>query len=101
VAAELNVSTTSNQHIAKSETPGHPFSYAMLLPLAFVGYIGLGNRKLRSATMCVFLAALVGISGCRRTEFVRRGTPAGTYTIQVTGASANSVQATTLTLVVR
>ena len=106
----LTIQTTANTHAALIHRSF--YAYASWLPLAGLFGMALATmpRKRRRASaillvmLCVFgLALLIGCGTDHHNPPApppNNGTPAGTYTITVTGTSANVIQTTTFSLTV-
>jgi uncharacterized repeat protein (TIGR03803 family) len=76
-----------------SSLSGSPLSFAVCLPL--LGLLGIGNRfgsrqtKIKALLLgCVFFAGIVLQMACGGSSIHSSGTPAGSYTITVTGTSS-------------
>jgi hypothetical protein len=96
----------------KPTTPLRPLwliSFVMLLALTTISLAKFGKQATRRlipiAAFAVLLISVGYISGCSGGGFPRVGsntsTPAGTYTVTVTGTSGTDVHTTTVTLVVQ
>ena len=102
--------TTTARPVTTSLWPGSRVWYAAFLPvsgLAFLG-LGVGTRRKRLMTallLCVGLGGVFFMVACgssnKATPTVNQGTPAGTYTITVTGTSGSASHGATTVLVVQ
>ncbi len=115
--APVTVSTTANtQRLAALFTdrrPGALLAFGLLIPALLLGAGGLSKQQRQKMLVCclavlvlggcLFQAACGGGSSSTSTPPPSGGTPAGTYTISVTGASGSvtGVQAPALTLTVQ
>ncbi len=104
----LNISTTPRPVTTGSLFRGHAF-YATWLPVGGLSLLGLGvgtNRRRRRWLGLAVLGVLAGIlflqPGCGSSSpaTTSGGTPAGTYTITITGSSGSVSHNTTVRLVV-
>ena len=96
----------------KPTTPLRPLwliTFVMLLSLATASLAKFGKRATRRlipiAAFALFLISISYVSGCSGGGFPRVGsntsTPAGTFTVTVTGTSGTDAHTTTVTLVVQ
>lgn len=102
--------TTTARPVTTALWHGSRIWYAMFLPvsgLAFLGF-GFGGRKKRVLGGLLLLLGLCGIvfmlacgSSRKSTPTVNQGTPAGTYTVTVTGTSGSASHGATTVLVVQ
>jgi hypothetical protein len=96
--------------LAPNPRSGGP-SYATFLPICAIALLGLrvgGSRKrliLTSSLLIGFFALILFQVGCggssTKTPAATTGTPAGTYTLTVTGTSGSASRTTTLQLIVQ
>jgi uncharacterized repeat protein (TIGR01451 family) len=114
----LTINSTARTAIV-TDSPGGPRSYKPLLPLLFLLLSALAGASLwhrlvpgksfkpaLALSGLLLLAALSGCGGGRGEappQIVQnaQGTPAGTYSITVTGTSPNGTNSTTVTLIVK
>jgi len=103
--------TTSGQSARVTSRSGGRLSYALWLPLlglVSIGSLGSKQRKIKTmllgCMLCLFVASQVACGGSS-TSSGNRGTPAGAYTITVTGtsgaATGSLVRSTSATLQVQ
>ena len=113
-SAQTDVTLTIRTTAATTAALDHPrIFYAMWLPFAGLGFLGMifmaaparRRRALASVLTVLAIAMLAFLSACggggaTRTPQTIAGTPAGTYTITVSGTSGNLTQTTTFSLTV-
>jgi hypothetical protein len=108
VSSQLTISTTARPVTTTSLHSGSLLWYAAFLPIS--GLALLGRTRGRKRMMIFFLLATLfaGVlfqvacgSGSKTSPTVNPGTPAGTYTVTVTGSSGSASHGTTVTLVVQ
>jgi hypothetical protein len=106
VTAQLAIATTARPVTTAGWWHGG-LVYAMWLPIGAIAMFGSGPRRRRwlGAFFIVTLVAFVGLQmGCGSdsvTPPTTVGTPAGTYTVTVSGSSGSASRTTTLTLIVQ
>jgi hypothetical protein len=108
VSSLLTISTTARPVTTTSLHPGSFLWYAVFLPIS--GLALLRRTGAKKGTMIFFLLATLfaGVlfqvacgGGTKATPTVNPGTPAGTYTVTVTGTSGSASHGTTVALVVQ
>ena len=106
----LNVNTTARPPTTAAKSRSGGLSYATWLPIAAIALLGLkvgGSRKrliLTTGMLIGFFALILFQAGCggsSTTPAATTGTPAGTYSVTVTGTSGSASRTTTLQLVVQ
>ena len=114
----MTVTTTARGLAETMRTPFNPggpnrpmwlIALALALALTSLGFAKLGRRSVRRlipiGAFALLLISAGYLSGCAGSGFPKvgsnLGTPAGTYTITVTGTSGTDVHTTTVTLVVQ
>jgi hypothetical protein len=112
------VTTTARGLAETMRTPFNPggpnrplwlIASVLALALTSLGFAKLGRRSIRRlipiGAFALLLISAGYLSGCAGNGFPKvgsnLGTPAGTYTITVTGTSGTDVHTTTVTLVVQ
>ena len=104
--SSLAINTTMRPLTTAQVTPGNPL-YGAWLPVAGIALLGLGGSRRRVITGIllggVFAFALLQ-SGCgssKKTTPTPTGTPAGTYTINITATSGGATRTVPVTLIVQ
>nr|HEV7954572.1 hypothetical protein [Candidatus Acidoferrales bacterium] len=114
----MTVTTTARGLAETMRTPFNPggpnrplwlIAVVLALALTSLGFAKLGRRSVRRlipiGAFALLLISAGYLSGCAGSGFPKvgsnLGTPAGTYTITVTGTSGTDVHTTTVTLVVQ
>jgi beta-propeller repeat-containing protein/uncharacterized protein DUF11 len=105
----LNIATTARPVTTGSLARGHLF-YAMWLPVGGLSLLGLGvgagykRRRWLAGTLLGLLAGIILLQGAcgssSSSPAATGGTPAGNYTITITGASGSVSHNTTVQLIV-
>ncbi|HWR15266.1 MAG TPA: hypothetical protein VN577_10575 [Terriglobales bacterium] len=106
--ATLTITTTAASSASVRSTGRNLFALWLGLPFGAIGFVLL-DRKRRSlallvitfATMCALSACGGGGGGTTNPPTFRPGTPAGTYTITVTGTGSTIVKQANFTLTVQ
>jgi uncharacterized protein DUF11/beta-propeller repeat-containing protein len=108
VSSTLTITTTARPVTTSSLRSGSGLWYALLLPVAGLALVGLGagrqHRKLMGLLLGLVLGGVLFQAACgggTSTPPTTGGTPAGTYTVTVTGTSGSASHASTVTLVVQ
>jgi len=107
----LVISTTPRVTTTASNSPGRGLFYASWLPITGIAFLGIGvgsrlrpGRRVLGGLLFVVVATLVllqpACSG-HSNSTTTTGTPAGTYTVNVTASSGSFSQTTPITLVVQ
>jgi hypothetical protein len=107
----LVISTTPRVTTTASNSPGRGLFYASWLPITGIAFLGIGvgsrlrpGRRVLGGLLFVVVATLVllqpACSGHSNSS-TTTGTPAGTYTVNVTASSGSFSQTTPITLVVQ
>jgi hypothetical protein len=106
VTAQLAIATTARP-VTTAQGWHWGLLYALCLPIGGMALLGSGSRK-RKWTAGLFIVALVAFVGLQMgcgsesaTPPTTTGTPAGTYTVTVSGTSGTAPHTTTLTLIVQ
>jgi hypothetical protein len=109
--ATLTLTTTGGSAALTPTRITRPFLYAFCLPMLGLAFAGFGfakplqrNRGLAKAVLCFsLLTAVLFQAACGGNNRNRgmHGTPAGTYTITVTGSAGSTQRSTTTTLTVQ
>ncbi len=107
----LVISTTPRVTTTASTAPGGGLFYASWLPITGIAFLGLGvgsrfgrGRRVLGGLLFVTLATLILLQpacGGHSSSTTTSGTPAGTYTVNVTASSGSFSQTTPITLVVQ
>jgi hypothetical protein len=114
----MTVTTTARGLAETMRTPFNPggpnrplwlIAVVLALALTSLGFAKLGRRSIRRlipiGAFALLLISAGYLSGCAGSGFPKvgsnLGTPAGTYTITVTGTSGADVHTTTVTLIVQ
>jgi len=106
VTAQLAIATTARP-VTTAQSWHGVLVYALWLPIGGMALLGSGSRKRKwmAGLFIVVLVAFVGLQmGCGSdsvTPPTTTGTPAGTYTVTVSGTSGTASRTTTLTLIVQ
>ena len=106
VTAQLAIATTARP-VTTAQGWHWGLLYALCLPIGGMALLGSGSRKRKwmAGLFIVALVAFVGLQmGCgseSATPPTTTGTPAGTYTVTVSGTSGTAPHTTTLTLIVQ
>jgi hypothetical protein len=110
-SAALTITTTGGSAARTPPRTTMRFLYALCLPMLGLAFAGFGftgphQRKgsLANATLCFFLFGgilLQAACGGNNSNSGTHGTPAGNYTITVTGTSGSTQHSTTTTLTVQ
>jgi hypothetical protein len=107
----LVISTTPRVTTTASNSAGRGLFYASWLPITGIAFLGIGvgrrfrpGRRVRGGLLFVVVGTLVllqpACSG-HSSSSTTTGTPAGTYTVNVTASSGSFSQTTPITLVVQ
>ena len=109
--ATLTLTTTGGSAALTPTRITKPFLYALCLPMLGLAFAGFGfakplqqNRSLANAVLCFWLfTAMLFQAACggNNSNSGMHGTPAGTYTITVTGTAGSTQRSTTTTLTVQ
>jgi hypothetical protein len=107
----LVISTTPRVTTTASTEPGRGLFYAAWLPITGIAFLGLGigsrlprGRRVMGGVLFIVVATLILLQpacGGHSSSSTTTGTPAGTYTINVTASSGSFSQTTPITLVVQ
>jgi hypothetical protein len=107
----LVISTTPRVTTTASSEPSRGLFYATWLPITGIAFLGLGigsrlprGRRVLGGLLFIVVATLILLQpacGGHSSSTTTTGTPAGTYTINVTASSGSFSQTTPITLVVQ
>lgn len=104
VTAQLTINTTAPHHVAMNRTGGHGFyAFGVFAGLFLCSIPGIRRRKLPLALLlvaCVGLLVSCG-GGGGSGGFTDPGTPAGTYTVNVTATSSGITRTATFNVTVQ
>jgi hypothetical protein len=109
VSSTLTISTTARPVTTSTLGSGSSLWYALLLPVSGFAFLGAGASRQRKKLMGLLLGVVLtgGLfqvacgGGSSAQPPTNTGTPAGTYTVTVTGTSGSASHASTVTLVVQ
>jgi hypothetical protein len=108
VSSLLTISTTARPVTTTSLHPGSFLWYAVFLPISGLALLRRTGAKKRMMIFFLLATLFAGVlfqvacgGGTKATPTVNPGTPAGTYTVTVTGTSGSASHGTTVALVVQ
>jgi hypothetical protein len=107
----LIISTTPRVTTTASTSPRTGLFYASWLPITGIAFLGMGvgsrlrrGRRVLGGLLFVVVGTLILLQpacGGHSSSSTTTGTPAGTYTVNVTASSGSFSQTTPITLVVQ